>query len=72
MATTKVRAWLRPVLRQRRRLRLWRNQLVIFFAVVGPGLITSNVDNDAGGIRHRGEQYRGASHRRAATQRGSD
>ncbi len=50
MAPAKVKAWLRPVLRQRRRLRLWRKQLVIFFAVVGPGLITSNVDNDAGGI----------------------
>lgn len=27
----------------------WRN-LVIFFAVLGPGIITANVDNDAGGI----------------------
>ena len=42
MATTKVKAWLAPV--------LWRRQLVVFFAVIGPGLITSNVDNDAGGI----------------------
>ena len=24
--------------------------MVIFFALVGPGIITSNVDNDAGGI----------------------
>ncbi len=28
---------------------LWRN-LMIFFAVLGPGIITANVDNDAGGI----------------------
>jgi NRAMP (natural resistance-associated macrophage protein)-like metal ion transporter len=50
MATTKVRAWLGPLAAQRRRLRLWRRQVVIFLAVIGPGLITSNVDNDAGGI----------------------
>jgi len=29
--------------------RLWRN-IAIFFAVLGPGIITANVDNDAGGI----------------------
>lgn len=28
----------------------WRKRLAIFFAVVGPGIITANVDNDAGGI----------------------
>jgi NRAMP (natural resistance-associated macrophage protein)-like metal ion transporter len=28
----------------------WRNSLLIFLAVLGPGIITSNVDNDAGGI----------------------
>ncbi len=50
MATAKVRAWLAPLAAQRRRLRLWRRQVVIFLAVIGPGLITSNVDNDAGGI----------------------
>src|SRR6202050_3533271 len=33
-----------------RRTRAARRRLAIFFAVVGPGLITSNVDNDAGGI----------------------
>src|SRR5207344_3662559 len=27
-----------------------RARLVVFLAVVGPGFITSNVDNDAGGI----------------------
>jgi NRAMP (natural resistance-associated macrophage protein)-like metal ion transporter len=30
--------------------RRWRNSLLIFLAVLGPGIITSNVDNDAGGI----------------------
>jgi NRAMP (natural resistance-associated macrophage protein)-like metal ion transporter len=30
--------------------RLWRRRLLLFLAVVGPGVITSNVDNDAGGI----------------------
>jgi Mn2+/Fe2+ NRAMP family transporter len=33
-----------------RRGRHWRHRLALFLAVVGPGLITSNVDNDAGGI----------------------
>src|SRR5579872_2120715 len=33
-----------------RRTRLWRRRLLLFLAVVGPGVITSNVDNDAGGI----------------------
>jgi Mn2+/Fe2+ NRAMP family transporter len=28
----------------------WRRRAVIFFAVIGPGMITANVDNDAGGI----------------------
>jgi len=30
--------------------RHWRRRIALFLAVVGPGLITSNVDNDAGGI----------------------
>lgn len=34
----------------RKQSRHWRRQLGLFLAVVGPGLITSNVDNDAGGI----------------------
>ena len=34
----------------RERLRRWRRNLVLIFAVVGPGIITANVDNDAGGI----------------------
>src|SRR5579872_6122572 len=33
-----------------RRTRSWRKRIALFLAVVGPGLITSNVDNDAGGI----------------------
>jgi Mn2+/Fe2+ NRAMP family transporter len=33
-----------------RRMRTTRRRLAVFLAVVGPGLITSNVDNDAGGI----------------------
>jgi len=33
-----------------RRTRTLRRRIAVFLAVVGPGLITSNVDNDAGGI----------------------
>jgi NRAMP (natural resistance-associated macrophage protein)-like metal ion transporter len=33
-----------------RRLKLWRIRLLMLLAVVGPGFITANVDNDAGGI----------------------
>ena len=28
----------------------WRRRIFLFLAVIGPGIITSNVDNDAGGI----------------------
>src|ERR1700690_81521 len=31
-------------------LRRWKIQILLIFAVVGPGFITANVDNDAGGI----------------------
>ncbi len=31
-------------------LRRWKIQILLFFAVVGPGFITANVDNDANGI----------------------
>jgi Mn2+/Fe2+ NRAMP family transporter len=31
-------------------LKGWRSRLAVFFAIVGPGFITANVDNDAGGI----------------------
>ena len=33
-----------------RRLRHFRTNVLIFLAVLGPGIITANVDNDAGGI----------------------
>jgi NRAMP (natural resistance-associated macrophage protein)-like metal ion transporter len=32
------------------RLRRWRVNLFIFLSILGPGIITANVDNDAGGI----------------------
>src|SRR5216110_2672769 len=28
----------------------WRTRFVLLLAVIGPGIITANVDNDAGGI----------------------
>jgi NRAMP (natural resistance-associated macrophage protein)-like metal ion transporter len=31
-------------------LKNWKFRILLFFAVVGPGFITANVDNDAGGI----------------------
>src|SRR5690348_7185728 len=31
-------------------LKSWRTRLALVLAVVGPGFITANVDNDAGGI----------------------
>src|SRR3954468_6965070 len=30
--------------------RRWRNRILLFAAILGPGFITANVDNDAGGI----------------------
>ena len=36
--------------RNRQRYRRFRMSFLIFLAVVGPGIITANVDNDAGGI----------------------
>src|ERR1700739_639958 len=33
-----------------RRWKTWRIRLLMFLAVIGPGFITANVDNDAGGI----------------------
>src|SRR5216110_4033817 len=32
------------------RMRRWRFNAIIFLSVIGPGLITANVDNDSGGI----------------------
>src|ERR1700742_4742583 len=43
-----------------KRLRAQRKRLALLLAVVGPGIITSNVDNDAGGISvytQSGAQY---------------
>src|SRR5665213_2865916 len=40
--------------------RRWRTSIIIFLAVLGPGFITANVDNDAGGIltySQAGAQY---------------
>jgi Mn2+/Fe2+ NRAMP family transporter len=37
-------------MRDSRRLKMWRIRLLMFLAVIGPGFITANVDNDAGGI----------------------
>ena len=31
-------------------LKRWKIRLLMFLAVIGPGFITANVDNDAGGI----------------------
>ena len=31
-------------------LKRWKTRILLFFAVVGPGFITANVDNDANGI----------------------
>jgi NRAMP (natural resistance-associated macrophage protein)-like metal ion transporter len=31
-------------------IRRWKTRILLFLAVVGPGFITANVDNDAGGI----------------------
>lgn len=36
--------------RQRKVRRVWMRQLLIMLSVIGPGLITANVDNDATGI----------------------
>src|SRR5512134_3357024 len=33
-----------------KRARPYRKRLILFLAVIGPGIITANVDNDAGGI----------------------
>jgi NRAMP (natural resistance-associated macrophage protein)-like metal ion transporter len=43
-----------------RYLRRWKGRTLLFLAVVGPGIITANVDNDAGGIltySQAGAQY---------------
>lgn len=42
--------WSERVGRMRAATRPFRKRIAMFFAIVGPGLIVSNVDNDAGGI----------------------
>src|SRR6202161_3648246 len=48
--TNTADAWVARAKEFGRRLRPYRKRIALFLAVVGPGLITSNVDNDAGGI----------------------
>src|SRR5580658_7924924 len=43
-------AWMARGKKAGSRLRPFRRRIAVFLAVIGPGLITSNVDNDAGGI----------------------
>ncbi|MGH2494149.1 MAG: Nramp family divalent metal transporter [Ktedonobacteraceae bacterium] len=48
------------IMRQKRVRRVWVRQLLLLLSVVGPGLITANVDNDATGIAgysQAGAQY---------------
>lgn len=52
--------WNERVQKARKFLRPHRKRLIAFLAIVGPGLIVSNVDNDAGGIyvySQSGAQY---------------
>src|ERR1700729_1384133 len=48
--TDSLAAWKKRGSNLSRRSSFWRKRIALFLAVVGPGLITSNVDNDAGGI----------------------
>src|SRR5256886_14741306 len=47
---TQWAGWNEKVERVRTATRPIRKRVALFFAIVGPGLIVSNVDNDAGGI----------------------
>jgi len=47
---TEAHAWQKRLGEFKQRSRQMRRRLAILLAVVGPGIITSNVDNDAGGI----------------------
>ncbi len=44
--TPEIRSWLPPM----KWFTRWRLRILLFLAVVGPGFITANVDNDTGGI----------------------
>ena len=48
--TDTLSTWMEQGKRLNSRTRSVRRRVALFLAVVGPGLITSNVDNDAGGI----------------------
>jgi NRAMP (natural resistance-associated macrophage protein)-like metal ion transporter len=48
--TDSLAGWKKRGTNLSRRSSFWRKRIALFLAVVGPGLITSNVDNDAGGI----------------------
>jgi NRAMP (natural resistance-associated macrophage protein)-like metal ion transporter len=48
--TDTLSTWMAQGKSLNRRTRPLRRRIAVFLAVVGPGLITSNVDNDAGGI----------------------
>ncbi len=48
--TDTLSAWMGRGKKLSGRTRPYRRRIAVFLAVVGPGLITSNVDNDAGGI----------------------
>jgi len=53
-------AWTDRIDRARKAVRPFQKRIALFLAVVGPGLIVSNVDNDAGGIytyAQSGAQY---------------
>src|SRR5579864_4929207 len=45
-----VEPWRARLAEWGKRTRFWRRRLLLLLAVIGPGVITSNVDNDAGGI----------------------
>jgi Mn2+/Fe2+ NRAMP family transporter len=45
-----IEPWRQRLAQWGKTTRYWRRRLLLFLAVVGPGVITSNVDNDAGGI----------------------
>ncbi|MGB6200734.1 MAG: Nramp family divalent metal transporter [Candidatus Acidiferrales bacterium] len=48
--TRRVQVWRERGAEFGKRTRILRRRLLIFLAILGPGVITSNVDNDAGGI----------------------
>jgi NRAMP (natural resistance-associated macrophage protein)-like metal ion transporter len=60
MLATRVEGWRTRGTGLHKRVRSLRRRLALLLAVVGPGIITSNVDNDAGGIStyaQAGAQY---------------